>query len=74
MFNNFSYDECGDVFHARDALLPDHQGQDGAGREVNVLVEGEAIRHNKRNGRSSRDVSRPNQDGFSFHQTATNRR
>ncbi len=58
--NHFSHDERDDVLHAGDALLPDHQRQDGAGREVVVLVEGKAIRHNKRNGRTASNLSRPN--------------
>lgn len=43
MWNHFSYDERDDVLHAGDPVLPDHQRQDGAGREVVVLVAGKAI-------------------------------
>ncbi len=70
--NHFSHDERDDVLHAGDALLPDHQKQNGAGREVVILVAGKAIRYNKRNGRTSSNLSRPNQDWFSFHQTTSN--
>jgi hypothetical protein len=37
------------------------------------LAEGKAIRYNQRNGRTSSNLSRPNQDGLSFCQTASNR-